>query len=156
MATVSFLSAFLLILLLLFHIPSSFSASHDPPETFIVHVSKAHKPPVFTTHHHWYSSILRSLSPLSPHPSELLYTYDRAVHGFSAHLTAAQAAQLRRIPGILAVVPDCIRQLHTTRTPHFLGLVDSFGLWPNSEYVDDVIVGVLDTSIWPERPSFSD
>lgn len=37
-----------------------------------------------------------------------------------------------------------------------MGLADSFGLWPNSDYADEVIVGVLDTGIWPERPSFSD
>ncbi|CAK9185263.1 unnamed protein product, partial [Ilex paraguariensis] len=37
-----------------------------------------------------------------------------------------------------------------------LGLTDSFGLWPNSDYADDVIIGVLDSGIWPERPCFSD
>ncbi|XP_059640181.1 subtilisin-like protease SBT1.4 [Cornus florida] len=130
--------------------------SSDLPETFIIHVSRSHKPKTFTTHHHWYSSILRSLSSSSHHPSKLLYTYDTAVNGFSARLTASQAAELRRIPGVLSILPDRVRQIHTTRTPQFLGLTDVSGLWPNSDYADDVIVGVLDTGIWPERPSFSD
>ncbi|GFY97233.1 subtilase family protein [Actinidia rufa] len=128
----------------------------DRPETFIVHVSKPEKPKFFTSHRNWYSSILRSLPSSTSNTSEILYTYDRAVNGFSARLTAAQADELRGVPGILSVLPDRAHQIHTTRTPHFLGLADSFGLWPNSDYADDVIIGVLDTGIWPERPSFSD
>ncbi|KAF2300947.1 hypothetical protein GH714_018519 [Hevea brasiliensis] len=71
-------------------------------------------------------------------------------------LASAQAAALRRVPGVLSIVPDQIRQLHTTRTPHFLGLSTGSGLWPNGAYGEDVIIGVLDTGIWPEHPSFSD
>ncbi|XP_027124680.1 subtilisin-like protease SBT1.4 [Coffea eugenioides] len=148
-----------LLILSLFYIPALIiAASSDGRETYIVHVAKAQKPSVFPTHHHWYSSILRSLSPLSAHhpPTKLIYTYDHAVHGYSARLSSSQAAELRRRRGVLSVVPDSVRQLHTTRTPHFLGLDDFFGIWPNSDYAEDVIVAVLDTGIWPEHPSFSD
>ncbi|XP_057978766.1 subtilisin-like protease SBT1.4 [Malania oleifera] len=151
MAIHSLLSFFLL---LLFVVPATFSHS-DQSNTFIVHVAQSHRPAVYNSQRHWYASILRSLSP-SPRPSHLLYSYDRAVRGFSARLSASQAAQLSRLPGVLSVVEDRVRHLHTTRTPHFLGLADSFGLWPNSDYAEDVIVGVLDTGIWPERPSFDD
>lgn len=146
------------IFLLVFLFLNSFTISvkSDGPQTFIVHVSKSHKPHIFTTHHHWYSSILRSVSSFSQHSPSILYSYDRAAHGFSARLTTGQAEQLRRVPGVVSVIPDRARQLHTTHTPSFLGLADSFGIWPNSDYADDVIVGVLDTGIWPERPSFSD
>ncbi|XP_059299561.1 subtilisin-like protease SBT1.4 [Lycium ferocissimum] len=136
--------------------PLTLSIQSNDHETFIIHVSKSDKPHVFTTHHHWYSSIIRSVSPLSQHPSNILYTYERAAVGFSARLSAAQADQLRRIPGVISVLPDQVNHLHTTHTPTFLGLADTFGLWPNSDYADDVIVGVLDTGIWPERLSFSD
>ncbi|KAF8393633.1 hypothetical protein HHK36_021879 [Tetracentron sinense] len=138
------------LLLFLCQIPSSLTS--DEPETFIIHVSKSEKPAIFTSHHHWYTSILLSLSP-SP---KILYTYKHAVNGFSTRLTPSQAEELRRLSGILSVLSDRIHQLHTTRTPHFLGLTDSFGLWPNSDYADDVVIGVLDTGIWPERRSFSD
>ncbi|KAI4329074.1 hypothetical protein L6164_021376 [Bauhinia variegata] len=127
----------------------------DTPRTFIVHVSKSAKPALFSSHHRWYSSIVESLPP-SPHPATILYTYNRAVHGFSVRLSASQAAKLRHIPGVLSVLPDQIRHLHITHTPDFLGLADNFGLWPNADYADDVIVGVLDTGIWPERRSFTD
>ncbi|GAB2293251.1 hypothetical protein Dimus_027457 [Dionaea muscipula] len=132
---------------------SASAQSIDQPKSFIIHVSRSHKPSIFTTHRHWYTSILRSLS--AP-PSHLLYSYSHASTGFSAILTPHQASLLRRLPGIFSVLPDQPRYLHTTRTPHFLGLADSSGLWPNSDYASDVIIGVLDTGIWPERRSFSD
>ncbi|XP_031262039.1 subtilisin-like protease SBT1.4 [Pistacia vera] len=144
--------------LFLFVTPTLLSASPslDDPQSFIIHVAESHKPSLFSCHHHWYASIIESLPSSPHHSSKLLYTYSKAINGFSAHLTAFQAAKLKEHPGILSVTPDEIRQLHTTRTHHFLGLSDDSGLWPNSNYADDVIVGVLDTGIWPERESFSD
>ncbi|XP_022992130.1 subtilisin-like protease SBT1.4 [Cucurbita maxima] len=136
-------------------LPVIFSRSPDKQETFIVHVSKSEKPSLFSSHYRWHSSILDSLSP-SSRPRKLLYNYERAVNGFAARITADQAAELRRVPGVVLVIPDRMRQLHTTRTPHFLGLADNLGLWPDTNYADDVIIGVLDTGIWPEHPSFSD
>ncbi|KAF4379435.1 hypothetical protein G4B88_024883 [Cannabis sativa] len=160
MAVVSDSSSLILFFFICLLSLSVISSSHshpidDAPETFIVHVSKSHKPSFFTSHHHWYSSIIKSLPP-SPHPTKLLYSYEKSINGFSATLTAAQAAKLRDFAGVISVVPDQARQLHTTRTYRFLGLADGFGLWPNSDYAEDVVIGVLDTGIWPERPSFSD
>ncbi|XP_019194382.1 PREDICTED: subtilisin-like protease SBT1.4 [Ipomoea nil] len=154
MATPSFAYTFLFIFLCLVSV--KLSTSSENQETFIVFTSKSKKPHLFSTHNDWYSSIIDRLSPLSHHPSQLLYTYDRVAHGFSARLTPSQASELRNIPGVISVLPDQARQLHTTHSPEFLGLTESSGLWPSSDYGDDVIVGVLDSGIWPERPSFSD
>ncbi|CAN1845310.1 Subtilisin-like protease SBT1.4, partial [Linum perenne] len=49
-----------------------------------------------------------------------------------------------------------IQHLHTTHTPSFLGLSAESGLCINSGYGDGVIIGVLDTEIWPQHPSFLD
>ena len=54
------------------------------------------------------------------------------------------------------MIPDQIRQIQTTRTPHSLGLSDGLGLWKSSYYGDGVIIGVLDIGIWSERLSFID
>ncbi|XP_027335173.1 subtilisin-like protease SBT1.4 [Abrus precatorius] len=145
----------LFVSLLFFCFVSLSLSSSDVPRTYIVHVAKSEKPSLFSAHHHWYSSLLRSLPP-SAHTATIIYTYSAATTGFSARITADQASHLRRLPAVLSVEPDEIRQLHTTHTPRFLGLVDTFGLWPNSDYADDVIVAMLDTGIWPELRSFSD
>ena len=150
-----FLLCLLLFLLTLPTQSSSSSSSSDHPQTFIIHLSRSHKPSLFSSHHDWYTSIIHSLPP-SPHPAKLLYNYNHAIRGFSAQLTTTQVEKLRRVPGILSVIPDQIRQLHTTHTPAFLGLSESSGLWENSGYGDGVIIGVLDTGIWPEHRSLSD
>ncbi|KAK7389673.1 hypothetical protein VNO78_24913 [Psophocarpus tetragonolobus] len=132
-------------------------SSSDDQRTYIVHVAKSHKPIVFSSHNHWYSSILASLPPSpSNKDATLLYSYSAAAGGFSVRLSPSQASHLSRHPSVLAVEPDQIRYPQTTHTPRFLGLADSFGLWPNSDYAEDVIVGVLDTGIWPELRSFWD
>ncbi|XP_058743747.1 subtilisin-like protease SBT1.4 [Vicia villosa] len=133
----------------------SLSHSSDSPQTYIIHVAKSPRSSLFSTNQNHFSSILNSL-PSSPNPSSILYTYTSAIHGFSAHLTPSQADHLKSHPDILSIQPDQIRHLHTTHTPDFLGLVESSGLWPNSHFASDVIIGVLDTGIWPELQSFSD
>ncbi|KAG6431453.1 hypothetical protein SASPL_109532 [Salvia splendens] len=46
--------------------------------------------------------------------------------------------------------------LHTTHSPNFLGLHQNMGLWEDSNYGKGVIIGVLDTGVLPEHPSFSE
>ncbi|RZC85906.1 hypothetical protein C5167_026579 [Papaver somniferum] len=120
-----------------------------------VHVFKSEKPSIFTSHHNWYTSTLQSL-PHSSHPREILYTYNHVLHGFAARITPSQASHLGNLPGILSILPEEIYQLETTRSPAFLGLSENYGLWPNSSYGEDVIIGVLDSGVWPELPSFID
>ncbi|KAL0377868.1 UNVERIFIED_CONTAM: Subtilisin-like protease SBT1.7 [Sesamum radiatum] len=59
-------------------------------------------------------------------------------------------------PGILSVLPELRYELHTTRTPSFLGLDQNAAMFPESDSVSEVIVGVLDTGVWPESPSLDD
>ncbi|KAM6541633.1 hypothetical protein CsatB_006080 [Cannabis sativa] len=126
----------------------SFS-SDQTPKTFIFRVDSHSKPSVFPTHYHWYSSEFAEAP-------QILHTYDTVFHGFSAVLSPDQVASVSRHPSVLAVFEDKRRQLHTTRSPQFLGLRNQRGLWSESDYGSDVIVGVFDTGIWPERRSFSD
>ncbi|KAL5791182.1 hypothetical protein ACOSQ2_006070 [Xanthoceras sorbifolium] len=119
-------------------------------KTYIIRIDSQSKPSIFPTHFHWYSSEFVSS------PVQILHTYDTVFHGFSATLSSDQAASLSDHPAVLAVIEDQRRELHTTRSPQFLGLRNQRGLWSESDYGSDVIVGVFDTGIWPERRSFSD
>lgn len=118
-------------------------------KTFIFRVDSQSKPSIFPTHYHWYTSEFTE-------NTNILHVYDTVFHGFSAVLTEEQVASIRQHPSVLAVFEDRRRQLHTTRSPQFLGLRNQRGLWSESDYGSDVIIGVFDTGIWPERRSFSD
>ncbi|KAI3408800.1 uncharacterized protein J3R85_019998 [Psidium guajava] len=120
--------------------------------TYIVHMAKSQMPAAFQHHAHWYDSSLKSVSG----SARMIYSYDTVVHGFSARLTAREAKSLEARPGILSVLPELRYELHTTRTPEFLGLDKSKALFPESDSGDEVVVGVLDTGIWPESKSFDD
>eukprot|EP00897_Mesotaenium_endlicherianum_P009325 jgi/Mesen1/8420/ME000472S07786 len=85
-----------------------------------------------------------------------LYSYTGVHNGFSAALTAAQAALLRGQEGVQQVVEDCVRRPQTTRSYSFLGLdAPRGGAWATSNG-SDVIIGLLDTGVWPESASFRD
>ena len=85
------------------------------------------------------------------------YSYSYAFNGFAAKLTEAQAAQLAATAGVLAIVKDEARQLDTSTTPRFLGLSGAGGFWETTRAKgENVVIGIVDSGIWPEHPSFSD
>ncbi|KAM7480652.1 hypothetical protein LguiA_028865 [Lonicera macranthoides] len=145
-------------LVFLFLIIFSISATTDDKRTFIVRVQHDAKPSVFPTHRHWYDSSLRSLPPSPSSDARILHTYDTVFHGFSAILSTSQAQNLLSLSGILAVFPEQVRHLHTTRSPQFLGLktTDSAGLLKDSDFGSDLVIAVIDTGIFPDRKSFND
>ena len=87
---------------------------------------------------------------------EKIYSYHYALNGFAAVMTEAQAAKLAKRNDVVRVWQDEIRPLNTDSTPDYLGLTGPGGTWELQGKGEDVIVGILDTGIWPEHPSFSD
>ena len=89
-----------------------------------------------------------------------VYDYGYSYNGFAAELSEAQANALGRAPGVLAVTKDGLVAGDTSSTPRFLGLDQPGGLWDQAGGVadagEDVIVGIIDSGIWPENASFSD
>ncbi|KAH7843331.1 hypothetical protein Vadar_015275 [Vaccinium darrowii] len=131
--------------------------------TFIIHMDKSHMPNVFTGPHHWYSSTVDSIKIVQPttsdghqSPARILYTYDNAVHGFSAVLSKDEMETMKNLPGFLSAYGDKQATVDTTHTPEFLSLNPGTGLWPASDYGKDVIIGVIDSGVWPESKSYHD
>ncbi|XP_052196714.1 subtilisin-like protease SBT1.7 [Diospyros lotus] len=137
-----------LVILALCHV----SVASTEKKTYIVHMARSQMPKSFDEHTHWYESSLKSVSD----SASMLYTYSNVAHGFSTRLTADEARSLENLPGILSVLPEVKYELHTTRTPEFLGLVRNPDLFPQSGSVSEVVIGVLDTGVWPESKSFDD
>ncbi len=92
--------------------------------------------------------------------SEKVYNYTYVFNGFAAKMSPEQAAVAARTPGVVAVTPDSIVYADTTTTPQFLGLDAPNGLWAQlggpSHAGEGVIIGVIDSGIWPESASFAD
>ncbi|CAI9786646.1 unnamed protein product [Fraxinus pennsylvanica] len=131
--------------------------------TYIVHMDKSFMPKAYSHYTHWYSSIVDSLKSISPtlngqhqSPQSLVYTYDSAFHGFCAVLSKQELQTLKKSPGFVSAYNDRDVTLDTTHTFEFMSLNPATGLWPASEYGKDVIVGVIDSGVWPERLSYND
>ena len=95
-----------------------------------------------------------------------MYDYVFSFNGFAARMTGAQAAKLKGATGIVAITKDRLGKIDTSTTPTFLGLDAAGGLWSqlgaggnpgaSGGPGENIVVGVVDTGIWPEHPSFSD
>lgn len=89
--------------------------------------------------------------------------YQVTVNGFAADLSGAQVDRLRVSKDVLGVYPDTIRHPQAQSSTEFLGLGDDAkglgGVWQQTGGVGTagagVVVGVVDTGIAPENPSFA-
>ncbi|XP_060173407.1 subtilisin-like protease SBT3 [Lycium barbarum] len=129
-------------------------------ETYIIHMDLSAMPKAFSSHHNWYLTTLASISDSSNLGSDkrnsLVYTYTNAIHGFSASLSPSELQVIKNSPGYLSSTKDMTVKMDTTHTSQFLGLNSNSGAWPKSDYGKDVIVGLVDTGIWPESKSYND
>ncbi|KAK8671824.1 hypothetical protein V6N13_038409 [Hibiscus sabdariffa] len=100
-----------------------------------------------------HTAMIREVVPSSVGSDVLLYSYHRSFNGFAAKLTKAEADALREKDGVVSVFLSQMKQLHTSRSWDFMGFSKKV---LRSAIESDIIVGMLDTGIWPESQSFND
>jgi subtilisin family serine protease len=138
----------------------------DPAAVYDGDISgyKATKPPKGkkinpnSAHVKKYVNYLKSThdKALSDVGASKIYSYSYALNGFAAVLTPAQVSALQARNDVVQVWQDVIRHPTTDSTPDYLGLTGGGGVWDLEGKGEDIIVGIIDTGIWPEHPSFSD
>ncbi|TXG74190.1 hypothetical protein EZV62_002769 [Acer yangbiense] len=84
----------------------------------------------------------------------LVRSYTRSFNGFAAMLTDNERQKLSSMDEVVFVFPSRTLQLRTTRSWNFMGFNESISRKRNIE--SNIIVGVIDSGIWPESESFSD
>ena len=89
-----------------------------------------------------------------------LYGFRYSFNGFAAKLTPQEAEALASTDGVVRVVKDELRSMDTSATPALLGLNAPGGLWDQlagpGRAGEDIIIGVIDSGVWPESLSFTD
>ncbi|KAH0460738.1 hypothetical protein IEQ34_008313 [Dendrobium chrysotoxum] len=96
---------------------------------------------------------LLSASLVDDASERLIHSYTRSFNAMAAMLSEEEAKKLSNMDEVVSVFPSQRRELHTTRSWDFMAFPSSA---PHAAFESDVVVGMLDTGIWPESESFDD
>ncbi|XP_031493272.1 subtilisin-like protease SBT5.3 [Nymphaea colorata] len=113
---------------------------------------------VINSHHQLLGSVLGGVEKAR---ESIFYSYANSINGFAAMLNEEEATELTKHPGVVSVFPNKKNHLLTTHSWEFLGLEHEGktlpkSLWEKGNYGEDVIIGHIDSGVWPESMSFSD
>ncbi|CAL9157288.1 unnamed protein product [Musa hybrid cultivar] len=124
--------------------------------TYIVHVKRPEGARLLTRHElkQWHESFLPNTT-LDSGKRRLIYSYREVISGFAAKLTPEEATAMRSMEGFVYARLEVTHRIATTHTPQFLGLSQTGGAWDSGNEGKGVVIGVLDSGIWP-HPSFGD
>ncbi|KAG8484769.1 hypothetical protein CXB51_021286 [Gossypium anomalum] len=152
MAKSSFLLLVDIFVILMLCISLCHGAVDDDRKVYIAYMGSAPDRDYIATSQH--STMLQALSTHSSVENYLIRSYKRSFNGFAAKLTNEEAKKLASFKEVVSVFPSKVYHLHTTRSWDFLGLNQTTKR--NATAESNVIVGVIDSGIWPESDSFSD
>ncbi len=124
------------------------------PDLYIVALDDAprpHAPRVTERQRADQDALLREIGG-----AEVLYRFDSALNGFAALLTREQVKQLRSDRRVSLVERSATQRLDSVDSQRFLGAQKA---WAAAGGPDGAgrgrVVGVVDSGIWPENPSFA-
>lgn len=129
--------------------PSITGEKHLNPNS---HASKAYLQHLDKKHNDFRAAAITHLPQ-----AQVTHDYEVIMNAVAMILPASQVADLYALPEVEAVYPDELLQIDTDNSPQFIGAPTIWAQLGGQESSGEgVIVGVLDTGIWPEHPSFSD
>lgn len=146
---------FLLVITLLLTLQGCRIINGDDEQVYIVYMGSSRDSErdfIVSSHVELLSSVLGSDE--DAHLS-LVYSYSHAFTGFSAVMSKEQATAISEKVGVVSVFPDPVLQLHTTRSWDFLQTESGLSA-PTYTTTGDSIIGMIDTGVWPDSPSFND
>ncbi|XP_022926980.1 subtilisin-like protease SBT5.6 [Cucurbita moschata] len=151
-------SLFCLLLLLLLLPPSSCLAQK---QAYIVyfgeHSGDKSWEEIEERHHSYLMSVKDTENDAK---SSLLYSYKHTINGFAAVLTQQQASKLSELEEVVSVIESKKYGMHTTRSWEFSGVEEDkprlSDLVSKAKAGKDVVIGMLDSGVWPKSKSFSD
>ncbi|KAM1815206.1 hypothetical protein ACFX11_028782 [Malus domestica] len=149
---VSYALSMSIIFILVVSLPCE-AVDHGDRKTYIVYLGSLPKDDVFSPLSH-HIGILERVTESSSASNLLVRSYKRSFNGFAAKLTDRERERLAKMKEVVSVFPSTTYKLQTTRSWEFLGFNEKLKRNPTVE--SNVIVGVIDTGIWPESESFSD
>ncbi|KAL0009588.1 hypothetical protein SO802_011090 [Lithocarpus litseifolius] len=122
-------------------------------KAYIVYLGEAPRSKAFATelHHNLLSLVVRD-----DHIAQQsrIYSYTKSFNAFAANLLPQEVQRLQENENVVSVFPSKMRKLDTTRSWDFLGVPQS--VKRNHHIESNIIVGVLDTGIYIDAPSFDD
>ncbi len=103
------------------------------------------------------TKLLNSLNRQFGRKVEVVFNYQYSINGMAIKLTAEEAASLKSMPGVADVVEDWVEYAQTDAGPQWIGAA---GVWDGSATGvsakgEGVVVGIIDTGINADHPSFA-
>lgn len=102
---------------------------------------------------------IKEMTQVVKRPLFIPHQYTAAINGMAVELTEAEADELAQQPNIRAVVPSMAREPLTDSSPDWLGATS---LWNGSQtggipgtQGEGIIIGIIDTGINMDHPSFA-
>ncbi|XP_026395903.1 subtilisin-like protease SBT5.4 [Papaver somniferum] len=138
---------------------------HELLQSYVVYLGRHHHGPELSSvdleqvseqHHEILGSFLGSRAKAK---QAIYYSYTKNINGFAANLDQEEAREISKHPNVISVFEDKGKELQTTKSWEFIGLehngeVLPGSLWERARFGENVIIGSIDTGVWPESASF--
>ncbi|CAI9114779.1 OLC1v1015580C1 [Oldenlandia corymbosa var. corymbosa] len=145
--------SFTLFVIFAFSLGRSLTNANEEKKVYIVYMGGLPLDPNYSPNAH-HLSMLQRVVGSSYIEKSLIRSYNRSFNGFAARLTEREAVKLSRDETVISIFPSKTYHLLTTRSWDFMSFPQNVHRNLNGE--GDIIIGMLDSGIWPENPSFND